>query len=146
MNAVEIIIVNRNSTHSPRRAFGPAGALTLMFSLALGSAGCGTSRPASDRGDATQALHSALDAWKRGEKPEGLAQKSPPIHATDGDWLAGLKLQNYQADDNGSVVGSDVHFKVVLEVKTDKGRVVKKNATYSVTTGAQLLVKREDSL
>jgi hypothetical protein len=87
-----------------------------------------------------------LEAWKGGETPAALARRTPPIHVSDGDWMTGLRLQGYQADDGGKLVGSDVNFNVVLELKTAKGKVVKKDAVYAVTTHPQLLVLRQDSL
>jgi hypothetical protein len=118
-----------------------AGALAL----ALG-AGCGgRSAAPSDADEGRKALQTALDAWKGGETPDALARRTPPIHVTDGDWMGGLRLQRYRADDGGRLVGTDVNYNVVLELKTAKGKVVKKNAVYAVTTHPQLLVHRQDN-
>ena len=46
----------------------------------------------------------------------------------------------------GRLVGSDVNYEVVLELKTPRGQVVKKNAVYAVTTRPLLMVMRQDSL
>ena len=117
---------------------------SIVWSLFV--SGCGGSFGSSfDPDEGKKALSAALDAWKAGEKPNALAQRTPPIHVTDGDWLSGLRLQAYSADD-GKLVGSDVNYQVALELKTPKGQVVKKTAVYAVTTHPQTLVLRQDSL
>lgn len=134
--------MNGTTRSSPRRPWWLAGALLLAF----GAAGCGPSAPASDPGEGRKTLQAVLDAWKGGEKPEALAQRIPPIHVTDGDWMSGLRLQSYKANDEGNLVGTDVNYKVVLELKTAKGKTVTRDAVYTVTTRPQLLVQRQDSL
>lgn len=114
--------------------------------LTLACAGCGASAPPSDPAEGRKTLQTVLDAWKGGEKPDALAQRTPPIHVTDGDWMSGLRLQSYEANDEGKLVGTDVNYNVVLELKTAKGKTVKRNAVYAVTTRPQLLVQRQDSL
>jgi hypothetical protein len=134
--------LNRKRTTPLRQPLWLAGVLILV----LGCGGCGPSASPSDPAEGRKALQTVLDAWKGGEKPDALAQRTPPIHVTDGDWMSGLRLQSYKADDDGKLVGSDVNYNVVLELKTAKGKVVKKNAVYAVTTHPQLLVLRQDSL
>jgi hypothetical protein len=121
----------------------PVLILVLALALVLGS-GCGQSARPSDPGEGRKALQAVLDAWKGGAKPDALAQQSPSIHASDGDWKSGLVLQNYRADDQGTLVGSDLNYSVVLELKNPKGKVTKKTAVYSVTTHPQFLVLRQD--
>jgi hypothetical protein len=86
-----------------------------------------------------------LDAWKRGEEPGALTLLTPPIHVTDGDWMSGLRLQDYKAGD-GKLVGSDVNYPVALELKDARGKVVKRDAVYAVTTSPKKLVLRQDGL
>lgn len=121
-------------------------ALSGVLSLMAVCAGCGQSASPSDPNEGRTALHAALDAWKGGEKIDSLSQRNPSIHVTDGDWLSGMTLERYNADDNGKLIGSDVNFQVVLELKTPKGQLVTRNATYAVTTRPQVLVQRQDSL
>jgi hypothetical protein len=116
-----------------------AGALLI-------SSGCGTGGTAHPA-DATQAretLHAVLDAWKAGEKPEDLSKRTPPIHAKDVDWSGGFRLVSYTAGDAGKLVGYDMNYPVVLELKSPKGTSVKKNAVYTVTTRPELLVARQE--
>jgi hypothetical protein len=134
--------LNWNKTISRRRPLWLSGVLMLM----LGCGVCGQSGSPSDKTEARKAFESVRDAWKRGEKPAALTQRTPPIHATDGDWMSGLRLLSYKADDDGQLVGSDVNYNVVLELKTAKGKLVKQDAVYVVTTHPHLLVLRKDSL
>ena len=124
-----------------RQAWLLAGALIWI----LGLNGCGgPSAVPADHTDGRKALVTALDTWKSGEKPAALAQKTPSIHVADGDWNSGLQLVDYQADDEGKHFGSDLNYKVVLELKNTKGKVSKKNATYAVSTHPVLMVLRQD--
>ncbi len=128
-------------TTRSRRPLWLAGVALLM----LGCAGCGQSARQSDPSEGLKALQTVLDAWKGGEQPAALEQRTPPIHVSDGDWMSGLKLQKYKADD-GKLIGTDVSYNVALELKTTKGKIVKRSAVYAVTTHPQLLVLRQDRL
>ena len=116
--------------------------LLLVLALVLGG-GCGPSVRPSDQETGRKVLQATLDTWKGGGKPDVLARQSPSIHASDGDWKSGLALQGYQADE-GKLVGSDLNYSVVLELKNRKGKLTKKTAVYAVTTHPQLLVLRQD--
>ena len=121
-------------------AGSPAVILLLVLLLFLGTGCSGMSRP-SDPEEGRKALMATLDAWKSGAAPGTL---SPLIHASDGDWKSGLTLQNYKAHDEPQRIGTDLNFAVDLELKTRQGRLVKKSATYAVTTYPQYLVLRMD--
>jgi hypothetical protein len=116
--------------------------LALILVLALVLAGCSPSARPSDPDEGRKALQSMLDAWKGGAKLDSFASQNPSIHASDGDWRSGLVLQNYRADGEGKLMGSDLNYAVELELKNTKGRVTKKNAVYAVTTHPVLLVLR----
>jgi hypothetical protein len=118
--------------------------LILVLMLALVLSGCGQSARTSDPDEGRKALQTVLEAWKNGEKPEAFAQQSPSIHASDGDWKSGLALQGYHARDEARLVGTDLNYAVDLELKTPRGQLVKKTATYAVTTHPQVLVLRMD--
>jgi hypothetical protein len=121
----------------------PVLILIVVLALVLGG-GCAPSARPSDPAEGRKALQATLDAWKGGGKPDALAQQSPSIHASDGDWKSGLVLQSYQADE-GQLVGSDLNYSVVLELKNSRGKVARKTAVYTVTTHPQLLVLRQDN-
>lgn len=118
--------------------------LALVLALALLLGGCSPSARPSDPDEGRKALQSMLDAWKGGTKPDAFAQANPSIHASDGDWRSGLVLQDYRAEGEGRLAGSDLNFAVELVLKNAKGRVTRKNATYAVTTHPLLLVLRTD--
>lgn len=122
----------------------PAGVLTLILTSILGSGGCTPTPRESDSVEGRQALRATLEAWKGGEKPEALESRTPPIHVSDGDWKSGLLLKSYRAEGEGRLVGSDLSYSVELELKNSRGKVVKKNAVYAVTTHPQLLILRQD--
>ena len=138
--------MNSKQITTPRQDSWLAGlpvlVLFLVLVLVLGS-GCGQSARPSDHEEGRKALQATLDTWKSGGKPDTLARQSPSIHASDGDWMSGLALQGYQADE-GRLVGSDLNYSVVLELKNRRGRVTKKTAVYAVTTHPQLLILRQD--
>jgi hypothetical protein len=109
-------------------------------------AGCGSGENAqpADPAQSMKALQSVLDAWKAGEKPEDLEKLTPPIHVKDADWKGGFFLVSYKADQEGRLVGYDMNYPVVLELKDPRGKPVKKTAVYSITTRPSLLVARQE--
>jgi hypothetical protein len=109
-------------------------------------AGCGFGENAqpADPTQSIKALQSVLDAWKAGEKPEDLEKLTPPIHVKDADWKGGFFLVSYKADQEGRLVGYDMNYPVVLELKDPRGKPVKKTAVYSITTRPSLLVARQE--
>ena len=127
-------------TFRARRPWCPglAGVL-LMFAC-----GCGPGVQAADPGRAQEALRLVLDAWKSGEKPGDLEGRGQPIRVKDVDWEDGFRLVGYRIDEEGKLVGYDMNYPVVLELKGPKGRAVKKNAVYTITTRPQLLVLRQE--
>jgi hypothetical protein len=134
--------LNPNRTEQQRRAWWPAGLLVLL--MATGGGGCSPSARPSDPSEGRKALQAVLDAWKGGAKPDSLALQNPSIHASDGDWASGLALRDYRADGEARLVGSDLNYSVVLELKGSRGRVTKKTAVYAVTTHPMLMVLRQD--
>src|SRR5207244_7241842 len=114
----QIAVQTRWEDRSMRRIARARRPWWLACALML-SIGCGagqTARPA-DPAQAQQALHAVLDAWKAGEKPEDLARRTPSIHVSDVDWRSGFRLVNYKAGDTGRLVGFDMNYPVVLELK-----------------------------
>lgn len=115
-----------------------------LAGVLLLATGCGQSGRPADPGTAETALHAALDAWKAGASPADLARRSAPIHVSDVDWNGGLRLVAYKAGDAGRLVGFDMSYPVVLQLKGPRGKVVTKTAVYVVTTSPQLLVLRQE--
>jgi hypothetical protein len=112
--------------------------------VAMSGCGMGGSATPADPNQAKNALSAALDAWKNGGKPSDLEKLSPPIHVRDVDWTGGSSLVSYKADKDGKLSGYDMNYPVDLEMKTPKGETVKKSAVYTVTTGAELLISRQE--
>ncbi len=123
-----------------------ATATVWIAIVVLSASGCGigSTPQAADSAQARTALHAALDAWKAGEKPEDLERRSPPLHIKDVDWNGGFQLVGYEADTDGKLVGYDMNYPVVLELKSPKGNSVKKKAVYTVTTHPELIVSRQE--
>jgi hypothetical protein len=124
------------------RAIGIVPIATVLL-IASGCGDGGHPVPA-DSAQARATLHAALEAWKAGEPPESLAGQSPPIHVKDVDWKGGLRLVGYKAEGDGKLVGYDMNYLVVLELKSPKGVPIKKHAVYTVTTRPELLVSRQE--
>jgi hypothetical protein len=124
---------------STRRPWWLAGALLLTFGC-----GIGQSPPTSDATKAEQILNNVLDAWKGGEKPDALAQRTPPIHVADVEWKDGFRLISYRPVGEGRLVGFDMSYPVALELKAPNGAILKKDAVYVVTTQPKVLVLRQE--
>ena len=137
-----MIPMRPKAARRPSRRGGLSVTSTLI--LAQGSGGCGPAARPSDPDEGRKALRAALEAWKGGEKPEALARRAPSIFVADGDWASGHVLRDYRAVDEGRLIGSDLNYSVALELKTAKGKVIKKDALYAVTTGPRFMVSRQD--
>ena len=96
---------------------------SALPALLLLLSGCGSDGAAyqADPGQAQQTLRTVLDAWKAGEKPASLENQTPRILVKDSDWQDGFTLVSYQADAEGKLVGYDMNYPVVLELKSPKG-------------------------
>jgi hypothetical protein len=124
------------------QTLGP-GWLAATLVILSGCGAGGTPDPA-DPARAQEALRAVLDAWKAGDQPEDLEKRTPPIHVKDLDWRNGFHLVRYRADADGRLVGYDMNYLVVLELRSPKGNAVKRNALYTVTTRPQVLILRQE--
>jgi hypothetical protein len=108
-------------------------------------AGCGPTRPTPadpDRGK--EALAAVLDAWKRGDKPESLRRQSPPIHASDPAWSAGVKLERYEIKgEEGKLLGYDFSCPVTLWLRDGPGDPRPRTVHFTVGTHPELVVVRD---
>lgn len=127
--------------------------MTIRFVLALGlgfcamlTTGCGSvgGGPQADPDEARTTMKQVLDAWKAGQKPSQFNEKSPEIVIHDSDWTLGLKLVSYQTREDVRLAGNDVHYPVTLELKSPKGRWIRKEAVYLISTSPRKLVLRQD--
>jgi hypothetical protein len=99
------------------------------------------SRYDADR--ARTALVAALDAWKKGEA-RGLQRRKPPIRFVDDDFVAGLKLADYEIEEpeGPSRPHEDIH--VILSLRDARGKVIQRETRYQVATEPALAVLRSD--
>ena len=120
--------------------------IALLLLLAL-IAGCSGTAPASKPADPSvgrDALKAALDAWKAGEPPARLLERSPPIRVADEDWQAGARLEDYKLGPDERSTGSGLALTATLTIK-DKARGKKKSAVYDVGTDPAITVFRRDA-
>lgn len=114
---------------------------SISFLIAAGTfVGCGSSAPV-DAPKAKQALVAALDAWKRGDKPESLK----PIVVQDMDWMGGAKLVSYELGD-GKDDNLNLRCPVKLKLVGADGKDVEKTVIYMVGTSPVTTVFREFSM
>ena len=124
-----------------KRPWWLAGVWVVLLSM---GSGCGQNGPSADPGQAEEALHAALDAWKAGGTPDDLGKRSPAIHVNDLDWRDGFRLVSYKPSTEGRQAGYDMNYAVTLELKSPKGKKVKKTAVYTITTRPECLVMRQE--
>lgn len=101
----------------------------MLRGLALGLlllASCSSNKtiPAPEASESRQALLDALEAWRNGEAPDALAQKSPALHVADEDWSNGVRLRNYQIGDESDVIGTSIRCQVVLHLQDPQGTLL----------------------
>lgn len=123
----------------------PGRAMTLALVGFL--AGCGGMSPPqpADPARGQEALTTILDAWQKGEAPEALNQRQPPIYVVDHEWRAGQRLLRYELGAQEPSGGS-LRCRVQLTLKGRSGGGVRKAAIYSVGTSPVLTVHRDDDL
>ena len=124
-----------------KRTWRLAGVLAVLVSM---GSGCGGNGPVADPRAAEDELHAALDSWKAGGSPDDLGKRSPAIHVNDLDWRDGFRLISYKPGAEGRLAGYDMNYAVTLELKSPKGKKIKKIAVYTITTRPECLVMRQE--
>ena len=122
-----------------------ASALVIALSAALAagcSGGSGGAAGPVDAPKAREALKTALDGWKKGDKPASFATASPAMTVQDVDWLAGAKLVNYEVKGEGKEFGPNLNIPVDLTIRTPQGKESKKSVSYVVGTSPIVTVFR----
>jgi hypothetical protein len=109
----------------------------------LAAAGCGPRLPPpSDPKEARAALETALDTWKRGDAPDTLKQRTPPIQFADLDWDKGARLLKYEiASEERRGVGMRVTVKMSLEAKGGQRRET--TTVYTAETQPRIVIVPE---
>jgi hypothetical protein len=124
------------------------GAMAVLFAMATagsllpGCDGGGRAAPV-EPARAREALNTALESWKNGEKIEALKSASPPIVAQDFDWMAGHRLVGYEVTGPGKDDDANLRIPVKLTLRTPQGKEVKKSVSYVVGTSPALTVFRD---
>ncbi len=124
--------------------FGTLGVILacLAAMAVLAISGCtGSSAHAVDPPRARDALVTALDHWKSGERPRSV----PSMTVQDFDWASGTKLLDYQVLDEGQARGANLSVKVKLTLAPSqgKGKNVEKAVYYLVGTSPSVTVFRD---
>jgi hypothetical protein len=106
------------------------------------SGGSGRAAPVNP-GRAREALKTALESWKKGEKPDALKSASPSIVVQDFDWMAGRTLVQYEVTGEGKDDDANLRIPVTLTIRTAQGKEVRKDVSYVVGTSPSLTVFRD---
>jgi hypothetical protein len=112
-----------------------------LLLIGLGS-GCRPSPQPVDLSKAKQSLVAALDAWKRGDKPETLK----PIVVQDFDWMNGAKLVTYEMAGEAKEDTLNLRCPVTLKLVGADGKEAELTVTYIVGTSPVTTVFREFSM
>lgn len=121
-----------------------------VLAIALGAAwfvGCDRSSQSKLHHDPERAkatLRIALDAWKSGQV-QTLAVQSPPIRFADDDFMAGYQLTDYEWTQPNFRIMPFQDVKVVLILRDNRGRALRKHVTYQVGIEPTLTVLRSDN-
>jgi hypothetical protein len=115
----------------------------FLAAAAAAAAGCGGPANAPvDPAAARDTLAAALDAWKRGDRPDALQARSPPVYANDPDWQAGAALKGYRLGD-GKPMDASYYCPATLTVRTPAGGEATREVTYIVSTAPHRTVNRK---
>jgi hypothetical protein len=131
---------------SSRRA-PVAGRLVALVALAGLATGCGSSHlpDAGEPDQARQAVTQALDAWKAGSRPDGLATAASPLRVLDNDWAAGATLVAYRLVGDPMPLGQSHQQSVELDLKDARtGKPLTRSINYTVTAGSPTVLARQD--
>jgi len=118
--------------------------LTLLLLATFAFCGCAKNKPKANPDVARETLRVALDSWKKGQPPDALNDRDPPILVTDHEWRGGFALLEYKIAAKDQLFGSDLRCQVELSLQNPKGKTISKKATYSVGTNRVLTIVRED--
>jgi prepilin-type N-terminal cleavage/methylation domain-containing protein len=91
----------------------------------------------------SDALNTALESWRKGDKIDALKTGSPPIVVQDFDWMAGHPLVAFEVTGDGKDDDANLRIPVKLTLRTTQGKVVKKSVSYVVVRSPAVTVFRE---
>jgi hypothetical protein len=101
--------------------------------------GCGKPVPQADLDWARERVQTALDAWKKGQRPEALKGLSPPVTFQDEEWKAGSQLLDYKLQDAFAETDRVPRCRVLLTLRDRKGKKVEKEVVYVADKAKQTI-------
>jgi hypothetical protein len=114
--------------------------------LNLFLAGCSTQQHENapvNADKARDALRTALESWKKGDKVDSLQSGSPPIYVIDMDWQAGAKLVDFKLVNDGERKDAHLFCPVKLSIRNAAGKEEQREVTYIIATAPNLTVSRK---
>jgi hypothetical protein len=108
--------------------------------------GCGSNKvPApADAEEGRAALLAALGSWQKGDKPEALQQRRPPIVVNDPARIAGERLVRFQLLEGHEYHGTQLQCRVKLTFQDQEEGLKERTVTYLIDTHPALVVVRGD--
>jgi hypothetical protein len=122
------------------RRLGP-GLVLILSGIAAGGCSRPVARP-PDRAEAVAALRATLDAWQRGDKPESLQQRQPPIRVADPAWSQGVRLTRFEIEE-GQARPSGFDLGCPVKIWLADGRKDPRRVKYTVATSPAVVVTRD---
>jgi hypothetical protein len=118
----------------------------IRFGMLLGvmaCAGCASRLPpATDPEEARAGLETALTAWQRGEDPQSLLERTPPIQFADLHWEKGARLLKYEiATEEARGLAMRITVKLSLEGKDGQRRDA--TTVYTAETQPRIVIVPE---
>jgi hypothetical protein len=117
--------------------------LALIISVGCSRGARDPAEPPQDEVRARTALVSALDAWKQG-KGKDLSKQQPPIRFVDEDFAAGYRLVEFDLVEPDAPILPFKNVPVILSLRDPRGRTVRRETAYQVTTSPAIAVLRSD--
>jgi hypothetical protein len=101
--------------------------------------------PLSDMAEAKRVAEQVLDAWKSGSVMDEMKALTPPIIVSEDLWRKKVALVAYSFNGEGSMLGPNVRFEILLKYKNESGQNEEKVIAYLVTTTPVITFFREDT-
>lgn len=116
-------------------------ALTALFGLM----GCGGGATAPvDPAQGEQAVRTAFECWKKGDTPESLHQRTPPMYLNEPEFAAGRRLLDFEIVEPLEPYGRQLRCAVKLSLEDTKtGAKTEKRIGYQVDTNPVVVIVRE---
>lgn len=115
----------------------------MVLTALLAAGGCQPAPAMADAARARDALHAALEAWKRGDSPETLKKQPGPIYCNDDDWAARMRLRSYKIADQNDYYGRSCRILAQIELENGRGTPVQKKLTYLIDTASAVVIVRD---